>query len=293
MKNNKMMKTMISTACAAVLAVGLMGGSATAAPAQQNNVPSVESLQADVQKWLQNNGGVDIFKLLYQFQSQIQCPGAGHVTMPQKPEKPETSKPETSKPETSKPETSKPETSKPETSKPETSKPETSKPETSKPETSKPETSKPETSKPETSKPETSKPSETTKPDGSTSNQSSFAAEVIKLVNQERANAGLKPLTENAKLSNMAMDKAKDMSNNHYFDHNSPTYGSPFDMMKQYGISYSYAGENIAQGQRTPSDVMNAWMNSQGHRANILSANFTTIGVAYYNGYWVQEFIAN
>jgi uncharacterized protein YkwD len=90
----------------------------------------------------------------------------------------------------------------------------------------------------------------------------------------------------------MALDKAKDMYNKGYFDHNSPTYGSPFDMMKQYGISYRYAGENIAKGQRTPQEVMTAWMNSPGHRANILSANFTTIGVAYYNGVWVQEFIS-
>ncbi|MWV42058.1 serine protease [Paenibacillus sp. HJL G12] len=265
MKNKKMMKTLISTACAAVLAVGLMGaGPASAASAQQNNAPtesnlqSIQNLQSYLQKWLQNNGSAYIFKYQFQF------PSTGHVT------KPETSKPETSKPETSKPETSKP-----------------SKPETSKPETSKPETSKPETSKPETSKPETSKPST------DTSNQSSYAAEVIKLVNQERAKAGLKALTENTKLSGMALDKAKDMNNNNYFDHNSPTYGSPFDMMKKYGISYSYAGENIAKGQKTPSDVMTAWMNSEGHRANILNSNYTTIGVAYYNGYWVQEFIAN
>lgn len=158
----------------------------------------------------------------------------------------------------------------------------------SKPTPSKPETSKPQPSKPAPSKPETSKPST-----GTSSNPSAYNAEVVKLVNQERAKAGLKPLTENAKLSNMAMDKAKDMSNNNYFDHNSPTYGSPFDMMKKYGISFSYAGENIAKGQKTPADVMNAWMNSEGHRANILNSNYTTIGVAYYNGYWVQEFIAN
>lgn len=265
MKNKKVMKTLISTACAAVLAVGLMGaGPASAASAQQSAAPtqsnlqsfqSLQDLQAYLQKWLQNNGGADIFKY------QIQFPGSGQVTNPG--------------------------TSNPGTSKPETSKPETSKPGTSKPETSKPETSKPETSKPETSKPETSNPST-----GNTT-QSSYAAEVIKLVNQERAKAGLKALTENTKLSGMAMDKAKDMNNNNYFDHNSPTYGSPFDMMKKYGISYSYAGENIAKGQKTPADVMTAWMNSSGHRANILNSNYTTIGVAYYNGYWVQEFIAN
>ncbi|QJD87223.1 CAP domain-containing protein [Cohnella herbarum] len=122
---------------------------------------------------------------------------------------------------------------------------------------------------------------------------SAYATEVVSIVNQERAKAGLSALKmSNATLTKMALDKAKDMYNNGYFDHNSPTYGSPFDMMKQYGISYRYAGENIAKGQRTPQEVMTAWMNSSGHRANILSANFTTIGVAYYNGVWVQEFIA-
>ena len=66
------------------------------------------------------------------------------------------------------------------------------------------------------------------------------------------------------------------MINKNYFDHTSPTYGSPFDMMKKFGISYRTAGENIAKGQRTPQEVMNSWMNSSGHRANILNSSFTT-----------------
>ncbi|GAA4713809.1 CAP domain-containing protein [Brevibacillus fulvus] len=123
-----------------------------------------------------------------------------------------------------------------------------------------------------------------------TASVSAFASQVADLVNQERAKAGLKPLQMDSQLSAMATDKAKDMANNHYFDHNSPTYGSPFEMMEQYGINYSYAGENIAMGQRSPQQVMEDWMNSSGHRANILNANYTKIGVAYYNGYWVQEF---
>jgi uncharacterized YkwD family protein/spore coat assembly protein SafA len=123
--------------------------------------------------------------------------------------------------------------------------------------------------------------------------QSAFASQVVTLVNQERTKAGLRPLTSNSALTTMALDKAKDMYTNGYFDHTSPTYGSPFDMMKKYGISYSYAGENIAKGQQTPDAVMTAWMNSAGHRQNILSSNFTQIGVAYYNGEWVQEFISN
>ncbi|MCM3270144.1 CAP domain-containing protein [Paenibacillus elgii] len=123
--------------------------------------------------------------------------------------------------------------------------------------------------------------------------QSAFASQVVNLVNQERAKAGLKPLASDSALTSMALAKAKDMYTNNYFDHTSPTYGSPFDMMKSFGITFSYAGENIAKGQRSPQEVMNAWMNSEGHRQNILSPNFTKIGVAYYNGEWVQEFIAN
>lgn len=127
----------------------------------------------------------------------------------------------------------------------------------------------------------------------SDSSTSAYASQVVTLVNQERTKAGLSALVSDPALNSMALDKAKDMYNNKYFDHNSPTYGSPFDMMKAYGIRYSYAGENIAKGQRNPQEVMDAWMNSTGHRQNILSPNFTKIGVAYYNGEWVQEFIAN
>ncbi|MBD0379960.1 CAP domain-containing protein [Paenibacillus sedimenti] len=125
------------------------------------------------------------------------------------------------------------------------------------------------------------------------SSQSSYADQVVTLVNQERTKAGLKPLAVDKSLAVMALDKAKDMYNNQYFDHTSPTYGSPFEMMSAYGIQYKYAGENIAMGQKTPQDVMKAWMNSPGHRQNILSPNFTKIGVGYYKNEWVQEFISN
>lgn len=91
----------------------------------------------------------------------------------------------------------------------------------------------------------------------------------------------------------MAHEKSRDMSANGYFSHISPTYGSPFDMMKKYGITYRYAGENIAMGQRTPEEVVKAWMNSEGHRKNILSPNYNYIGVGYVaqGNYWTQEFI--
>ena len=83
------------------------------------------------------------------------------------------------------------------------------------------------------------------------------------------------------------------MQNKNYFDHNSPTYGSPFDMMKSFGISYTSAGENIAMGQTTPEQVVQAWMDSPGHRANIMNSSFTQIGVGYVasGNYWTQQFI--
>jgi uncharacterized YkwD family protein len=137
----------------------------------------------------------------------------------------------------------------------------------------------------------TTKPGTTTGGNtGSGTTASTFTTQVVSLVNQERAKAGLSALKSDALLTKVATEKARDMDVNNYFSHTSPTYGSPFDMMRSYGVTYSYAGENIASGQRTPQEVMTAWMNSAGHRANILSANFTKIGVGYVNGEWVQEF---
>lgn len=140
--------------------------------------------------------------------------------------------------------------------------------------------------------------------DNNTSNDSqvttgsflSFQKEVVRLVNVERSKRGLSELSFNTELSNVATLKSQDMINKNYFDHTSPTYGSPFDMMKQFNISYRTAGENIAKGQRTPAEVVNSWMNSSGHRANILNANFTDIGIGVAkssNGtlYWTQMFI--
>jgi uncharacterized YkwD family protein len=122
------------------------------------------------------------------------------------------------------------------------------------------------------------------------------AEAVLKLVNQERAKVGVQPLTLSEKLTSIANTKAKDMADKGYFSHNSPTYGSPFDMLKQFGVSYSYAGENIAAGQKSAEEVMNSWMNSSGHKANILNKNYTQIGVGFVRGgeygtEWVQLFI--
>ena len=121
----------------------------------------------------------------------------------------------------------------------------------------------------------------------------SFEQEVIRLVNEIRAENGLPALTYNWELSRVARYKSQDMKDNRYFSHTSPVYGSPFRMMKGFGITYRTAGENIARGYATPQAVVNGWMNSSGHRANILNASFTQIGVGYVaeGNYWTQMFI--
>jgi len=121
----------------------------------------------------------------------------------------------------------------------------------------------------------------------------SFEREVVRLVNEHRLQNGLRPLTENWELSRVARYKSQDMADNRYFSHTSPTYGSPFQMIRAFGLSFRTAGENIAYGQRTPQAVVSAWMNSSGHRANILNASYTQIGVGYVAGghYWTQMFI--
>lgn len=123
-----------------------------------------------------------------------------------------------------------------------------------------------------------------------------FEDQVVKLVNAERSKRGLQTLKSNWELARVARYKSQDMINKKYFSHTSPTYGSPFKMMESFGIRFSAAGENIAYGQNTPAEVMNSWMNSPGHRANILSPSYTTIGCGLAKTssgvcYWTQEFI--
>jgi len=119
---------------------------------------------------------------------------------------------------------------------------------------------------------------------------------VIGLVNVQRAKVGLPPLKANWQVSRVARYKSQDMINKGYFSHTSPTYGSPFTMMESFGIKFSAAGENIAMGQSTPEAVMNGWMNSPGHRSNILNPTYTEIGVGLAKNsagtcYWTQMFI--
>lgn len=122
---------------------------------------------------------------------------------------------------------------------------------------------------------------------------SDLEKEVIYWVNIERAKEGLNALQGSDSLASVARLKSIDITVNNYFDHQSPTYGSPFDMMRQFGISYRAAGENLAQGYPTPKEVVAAWMDSPGHRRNIMYPTFTTIGVGYdaTKHTWTQMFI--
>lgn len=139
----------------------------------------------------------------------------------------------------------------------------------------------------------TAQPTQPAKTTPTTQGISAAEQKVIDLTNAERQKAGIKPLIGDSKLSSVARTKSNDMQAKGYFSHTSPTYGSPFDMMRDFGITYSTAGENIAQGQRTPEEVVQAWMNSEGHRRNILNPAFTHIGVGYEStgNHWTQQFI--
>ncbi|XID91310.1 CAP domain-containing protein [Paenibacillaceae bacterium WGS1546] len=124
-----------------------------------------------------------------------------------------------------------------------------------------------------------------------------YELEVLKLTNAEREKAGLAPCAgDETSLNRSARAKSQDMATNNYFSHDSPTYGDPFAMMRSFGVQYRSAGENIAKGQPTPQEVVQAWMNSPGHRANILNGAYTHLGVGYVanNGQpcWTQQFIA-
>ena len=150
---------------------------------------------------------------------------------------------------------------------------------------------------PETEAPTTpSEPETPSKPDTETAPvqpESSFAAQVIDLVNIERAREGLKPLTYDATIEQAALVRAKEIQTS--FSHTRPNGSSFATAMKEAGVNYRSAGENIAWGQKTPEEVVSAWMNSPSHRANIMNANYGRIGVGHLTNargtsYWVQLF---
>lgn len=275
-------RVLLSVAAATALTLGVSSLDAQAATVQQSNI-KVQNIQhskvmmkqmsqQELQAFLQSMG-VESLAQWQQGNFQPNC-----IIPGQQPTENVVTEQPTAKPETQKPAEQKPVEQKPVEQKPAE--------EVQKPEAQKPAENN-NTQKPAEQKPAEPKPAEEAK------SLSEFEQRVVELTNAERAKQGLPALKIDTELSKVARIKSEDMQKNNYFDHNSPTYGSPFDMMKKFGISYTSAGENIAQGQRTPEEVVQAWMNSAGHRANILNNGFTHIGVGYVESgnYWTQQFI--
>lgn len=207
-------------------------------------------------------------------------------------QKPASTQQTTTAPAAAKPTATQPVAAKPAATTPAVTKPAT--PVATKPAATAPAATTPVATKPAT---QTTAPSTaaTTPSNTVSSSNLSYEQKVAELVNIERQKAGLSALTFDQSVSNVARTKSKDMAANNYFAHQSPTYGSAGDMLTRFGIKWSAWGENIASGQKTPEAVVTAWMNSPGHRANILSTNFSKIGVGYAvnsNGtpYWTQIF---
>lgn len=203
--------------------------------------------------------------------------------------------PEINIPETTVPETEAPQITVPQQTVPETESSEIGNPDVEVPETEKPSAGIPETETlPQTTKPilTTRPPMQTTKPADNT-HSLTYAEQVVKLVNKERVKAGLKEVVLERDIEKAAIIRAKEIEKS--FSHTRPNGSNFSTVLKESGIRYRSAGENIAWGQISPEEVMNGWMNSKGHRANILNARFTKIGVGYYRSssgrnYWTQLF---
>ena len=153
----------------------------------------------------------------------------------------------------------------------------------------------PEVEKPEVEVPDVEKPGQSEEENGNSGTETdlSYAEQVVKLVNEERAKYGLSPLTIDKSVESAALVRSKEIEKS--FSHTRPNGSSFSTVLKEQGVNFMGAGENIAWGQKSPEEVMQGWMNSEGHRANILNAKFTKIGIGYYqnsNGtnYWTQLF---
>ena len=173
---------------------------------------------------------------------------------------------------------------------PDTDLPDSNLPGNNTPDTDLPDNSTPGTDLPDNNTPGTDLPDNNTPGTGALS----YTAQVVKLVNAERAKEGLSPLTVDVNVQAAAQVRAVEIQTS--FSHTRPNGSSFSTALKEQNVSYRSASENIAWGQRSPQEVVTAWMNSAGHRANIMNANFTKIGVGYHqnaNGtkYWSQLFI--
>lgn len=261
-----MKKHLLSLGVAATMALGAASTTGIAAvPVQKVSQEQCSVINHNIEgnekmKELLENCGIHV-EILFQ-NSCPEMPGGIHV---------EDCKPGTSVPENCVPETA----------------PETQEPETSAPEMQQPETSAPENQLPENTTPETQAPS--TSPESSVH---PYVLRVLELVNEERAAAGLNAVTLDTAASQAALVRAKETVTS--FSHTRPDGRNFTTALTEQGVNYRMAGENIAWGQRSPEQVMEGWMNSSGHRANILNASYTHIGIGYHqeNGvnYWTQLF---
>ena len=195
-------------------------------------------------------------------------------------------------PDTETPDNNTPDTETPDNNTPDTETPDNNTPDTETPDNNTPDTETPDNNKPDNNKPDNNQPgTDTDSPEDNTA--LSYAEQVVNLVNAERAKEGLSPLKTAKDVQAAAQVRAKEIETS--FSHTRPNGSNFATALKEQNVSYRGAGENIAWGQRSPEEVVNAWMNSSGHRANIMNAKFTTIGVGYHqnaNGvkYWSQLF---
>ncbi len=225
--------------------------------------------------------------------NQPENPDIPDNEQPENPDTPDSEQPETpDSPDNEQPEM--PDT--PDGEQPETpDSPDNNKPETpDSPDNNKPETpDSPDNNKPENpDAPDNNQPENPSLPDTDTEN-ADFVRQVVDLVNRERAKAGLSPVTADTSIQAAAQVRAREIEKS--FSHTRPNGSSFSTALTQQGVTYRGSGENIAWGQKTPEQVMNGWMNSEGHRANILNKNFTKIGVGYHQNasgtnYWTQLF---
>ena len=212
---------------------------------------------------------------------------------------PDTELPDTDVPDTELPDTDVPDTEFPDTDVPDTELPDTDVPDTELPDTDVPDTEIPDAGLPDQTPDQTpdntpdSTPDQTPGEDDNLS-QGDYASQVVALVNAERAKYGLSALKVDSRVQQAAQVRAAETVQS--FSHTRPNGSSFSTALTEAGVSYTRSGENIAYGQSTPQQVVQAWMNSSGHRANILNGSFTTIGVGYTvvggTAYWVQLFTA-
>lgn len=285
----------ITLMAATILSAAALAGTSLSAEAACTQSANINSGNFKV---IRIEWGCDLNSLLSQLENCF--PGIQIPVLPEIPES-DTSCPETPDTETPSPEAPDTETPSPEAPDTETPSPETPDTETPSPETPDiapgPEFPSPETPSPDQPELETPAPEQ---PDQETPTPEkpelalSYAEQVVNLVNEERSKEGLSPLALDKTVAAAAQVRAQEIVTS--FSHTRPDGTSFATALKEQNISYRRAGENIAWGQKTPEEVVNAWMNSSGHRANIMNPDFTSIGVGYYqvNGvnYWCQLFTA-